>query len=77
MDRIEFVKRSYKPYMILYNTRLKEDVMLLAVDFETELFTLQLLDNSEYEYSSKYYEFVEHIQFIEFKKKEVKLKISK
>lgn len=75
MTREEFVKRSYKPYMILYDTRLKEDVMLLAVDFETELMTLQLMHESEYKYDSKYNEFHEHIRFIQFKKKENKLKV--
>lgn len=40
MTREEFVKRSYKPYMILFNSRLQECVMLLAVDFESELMTL-------------------------------------
>lgn len=74
MTREEFVKRSYKPYMTIYNSRLKEECMLLAVNFEAELFTLSVFDTSDYLAVSKYNEFDEHIKFCEIPKKQVKLK---
>lgn len=75
MTREEMVKRSFKPYMILIFHDLGKDVemMLLAVNFDNEVFTLSPLDTGFYEDEAIHVS----ISKVSFKKKETSLKVLK
>lgn len=51
MTREEMVKRAFKPYMVLiFHDRDKDvEMMLLAVNFDNEVFTLSPIDTDFFE----------------------------
>ncbi len=75
MTREEIVKRSFRPYMILiFHDRDKDvEMMLLAVHFDNEVFTLAPFDTKTYEDES----INVSISKVSFPKRATKLKVIK
>lgn len=75
MTREEMVKRSFKPYMVLiFHDRDKDvEMMLLAVNFDNEVFTLSPVYTDFYEDDA----ITVSISKVSFPKKSTKMKVLK
>ncbi len=75
MTREEMVKRSFRPYMILiFHDRDKDvEMMLLAVHFDNEVFTLAPFDTEIYQDEA----ITVSISKVSFPKRAAKLKVIK